>query len=482
MKLYGKLLLSMIAAGAIALVALAVTMNWRIGQGFVDFVNDSDAERLPAVARSLSDHYAASGSWERLRGRARVWREILVRARDMDDDSPVAANRQETVRMPAPAPMRHEGRPDRWTPLWARLSVYDSERRTIIGRHAFDDVGRIQPVVVSGQTVGWVGLRELGEVRSHIAESFLRGQRVGLIWASLAMLVILALSAALLARAWTRPIQRIAEVSRRMAGGDFAARVDTQRRDEIGHLARDIDFLAHSLEQADVSRKRWMADAAHELRTPLAVLKGELEAVQDGIRPLNAESLASLHAEATHLGELIDELRELAQVDIGALDYRMANVDLAATVRDCLEASGGRLAQAGLTVDFSAPSAPMTVHGDPRRLRQLVENLIGNTLRYTHRGGRLRIRLERERDHLRLRFDDSEPGVPDDLLPQIFDPFVRGGSARTRADGGSGLGLAICRRIVDAHGGRITAAHGELGGLEIDIHLPATASDQDHHA
>src|SRR5690606_18093188 len=200
-----------------------------------------------------------------------------------------------------------------------RLNVYDATQVRVIGRHDFTEVGRVEPVVVDGATVGWVGLRELGEVRSRIAESFLRGQRVGLFWASLAMLAILGVSAALLARAWTRPIQRIAEVARRMAGGDFAARVAAQRRDEIGHLAGDIDFLAHSLQQADASRKRWMADAAHELRTPLAVLKGELEAVQDGVRPMNADALASLHAEATHLGELIEELRELAQVDIGAL-------------------------------------------------------------------------------------------------------------------------------------------------------------------
>src|SRR5690606_18440510 len=189
-----------------------------------------------------------------------------------------------------------------------------------------------------------------------------------------------------------------------------------------------------------------------ELRTPLAVLKGELEAVQDGVRPMNAEALASLHAEATHLGELIEELRELAQVDIGALDYRMTDVDLAATVDDCLDAHAGRLAQAGLSVQWRAPSTPMLLRGDPRRLRQLVENLIENTRRYTHAGGCLRVHLDADRGRICLRFDDTLPGVADELLPRLFDPFVRGGSARTRAEGGSGLGLAICRRIVEAHG------------------------------
>ena len=474
MKLYAKLLLSMIAAGAIALIALALTMNWRIGQGFVDFVNASDAERLPAIASSLSEHYGEAGDWHSLRGRSRVWREVLVRARNLDDETQAMAPHA-GASTPAPS-SRLRPQAERWTPFWTRLNVYDATQARVIGRHDFAEVGRLQPVVVDGDTVGWVGLRELGEVRSRIAESFLRGQRVGLFWASLAMLVILAVSAALLARAWTRPIQRIAEVARRMAGGDFAARVAAQRRDEIGHLAGDIDFLAHSLQQADASRKRWMADAAHELRTPLAVLKGELEAVQDGVRPMNADALASLHAEATHLGELIEELRELAQVDIGALDYRMTDVDLAATVDDCLDAHAGRLTQAGLDVEWQPPSTPVLLRGDPRRLRQLVENLIENARRYTQAGGRLRVRLDADRGQVRLRFDDTPPGVPDELLPRLFDPFVRGGSARTRADGGSGLGLAICLRIVEAHGGIIEAAHGELGGLAITITLPPSAA------
>lgn len=477
MKLYARLLLSMIGAGAIALVALALTLNWRIGQGFVDFVNASDAEALPAIAEGLAAQYLADGGWEQLRRRPRLWRELVVRARHRDDETPSPSGSPPGEATGTRAPGHAH-----WAPFWVRLSVFDAGRRVVIGRFGADEMHRLHPVEVDGRTVGWVGLRELGEVRSPVAEAFLRGQRRGLFWASLAMLLVLALSAALVARAWTRPIQRIAEVTRRMAGGDFAARVGSDRRDEIGGLARDIDFLAHSLQQADESRKRWMADAAHELRTPLAVLKGELEAIQDGIRPLNADALASLHAEATHLGGLIDELRELANVDIGALDYRMADVDLAATVRETLDAHGGRLAQAGLSVETELPHRPLPVRGDPRRLRQLLDNLVENSRRYTQAGGRLRVRMDEVADEVRLRIDDSAPGVPDALLPHLFDPFVRGGSARTRAEGGSGLGLAICRRIVEAHGGRITAAHGELGGLAIEVRLPALHRAQEARA
>jgi two-component system sensor histidine kinase BaeS len=226
-----------------------------------------------------------------------------------------------------------------------------------------------------------------------------------------------------------------------------------------------------------------MADAAHELRTPLAVLKGELEALLDGIRPLDREAIASLHAEAGHLGALIDELRELAMADVGALDYRMETLDLGALVEDCLAGSAGRIAQLPLQLDWQRPDRPVPVRGDARRLRQLVENLLENTLRYTDPGGRLLIALAPAGDAVDLSWDDSAPAVPEALMPQLFEPFVRADTARARiaaGDGeavrGSGLGLAICRRIVEGHGGRITAQASALGGLALRIRLPAAGA------
>jgi two-component system sensor histidine kinase BaeS len=297
------------------------------------------------------------------------------------------------------------------------------------------------------------------------------------------MLLILGASAAVLARAWTRPIARIGGVTRRLAGGEFQARVGPAGRDEIGALAGDIDFLAQSLEAADAGRRRWMADAAHELRTPLAVLKGELEALLDGIRPLDREAIASLHAEAGHLGALIDELRELAMADVGALDYRMQTLDLGALIDDCLAGSAGRIAQLPLQLDWRRPGKPVPVRGDARRLRQLVENLLENSLRYTDPGGRLRIVLSITGEAAELDWDDSSPGVSEAMMPQVFEPFVRADPARARVAAGagpttrgSGLGLAICRRIVEGHGGRISAQASALGGLALRVRLPVAGA------
>jgi two-component system sensor histidine kinase BaeS len=509
LKLYGKLLLSMVAAGALALVALALTLNWRLGQGFVNYINAADAERLPAIAAALAEHHREQGGWDALENEPRRWREVLRRARELDEQriepatplrgrvpTPDAADRASADSDPgAGATARGDrravgtadpvdqasdtedeaDRPRRaepWTPMWSRLAVFDPEQRRIVGRHRWDPSARRVAIEVDGVIVGWVTLREVGEVRSHVAEAFLADQRRDLVLASLVMLAALGIAAALLARAWTRPIRRIGNVARHLAGGDFGGRVGAAGRDEIGQLARDIDFLAQSLQQADAARKRTMADTAHELRTPLAVLKGELEALLDGIRPLDRTAITSLHAEATHLGVLIDELRELAMADVGGLDYRMQTVDLAALLRDCFEASAGRLQQRPLAVALDVPARAVAVQGDPRRLRQLFENLIENALRYTDAGGCLQVGLSCDRNRACIRFDDTAPGVPDDMLPLLFEPFVRADAARSRASGGSGLGLAICRRIVDAHGGSIDAAASPLGGLRITVQLP----------
>lgn len=467
MKLYGKLLISMATAGALALAALAVAMNWRLGQGFVDFVNAADAERLPPIALALTEHYIEHGDWETLRGDNSVWRSILVRARDIDEaEDRVDPDWEQRQRAP-----RHR-QSDPWSPLWPRLVVFDTELEMIVGRFEYPDTGRHRPVSVRGETVGWVGMHEVSQVNSRVAEAFLADQRQGLLWASLAMAIMLVISAAVLARAWTRPIERIGKTTRRLAGGDFTARVGRSGKDEIGELARDIDFLAHSLAEADAARKRWMADTAHELRTPLAVLKGELEALQDGIRPFDRDAVSSLHAETQHLGALIEELRELALADVGALDYRMETVDLAELVRDCLDTNAGRLRQHPLTVAVDLPPQPVLVQGDVRRLRQLLENLLENTLRYTDPDGRLQLQLSQHQDRVELTVDDSPPGVPEHALSTLFDPFTRADAARSRAQGGSGLGLAICQRIAEAHGGSIVAGTSALGGLRMALVLP----------
>jgi len=449
MSMYAKLALSMVAAGTLALLALALALDWRLGRGFVAYINDADAERLAPLALAAAEVWRRDGGWDGLRARPErvAWRALHARVRALEDAaesgqvalSPAPPSRQPRARRQRPPGHGHghEGGPP-WTPLWARVAIHEPDGTPVLGRHAFERTGRRLAIEVDGRQVGWVGLVELERASGRLGQAFLADQRRGLVVAALVLLVALALAAMALARAWAGPVRRV-------GGGALSRRVGPRGRDEIGVLARDVDLLGQSLAAADAARRRWMADAAHELRTPLSVLKGELEALLDGVRPLDASAIASLHAEATHLGALINELRELALADLGALDYRMAEVALDALVDECLAANAGRLAQHGLAVEWMRPPQAVRVHGDARRLRQLVENLLENSLRYTDRGGRIAVALATGPAGVRLDWQDSAPGVPEAMLGQLFEPFVRGDPARGRDEAGGGGGCRLGR-------------------------------------
>ena len=214
-----------------------------------------------------------------------------------------------------------------------------------------------------------------------------------------------------------------------------------------------------------------MADVSHELRTPLTVLSGELEALEDGVRPLSRESLASLRGEVNALAKLVNDLNQLALADVGALAYRKETVDIAPLVQQAIESHRERVAERGLALEASLDQGAL-VFADADRLQQMFRNLLENAARYTDRGGRVRVALRRADGQVAIEFDDTAPGVPSEALPHLFERFYRVEGSRSRANGGTGLGLSICRSIAAAHGGDIAASASPLGGLRVSVTLP----------
>ena len=249
---------------------------------------------------------------------------------------------------------------------------------------------------------------------------------------------------------------------------NFIGRV---RDDELGELIRSMNRLAHSLAESSTARERWLADISHELRTPVAVLQGELEALVDGVRAADPARLASLHQEVLHLRRLLDDLHDLAMADAGALRYRFARLDLKALLEDALQAMSGRLADHAHELSLQADAGPMMIEGDATRLRQLIDNLLDNSIKYTDRGGRIEVSLAKTAQGLQLTLADSAPGVAGQHHEQLFERLFRVESSRNRELGGAGLGLALCRRIAEAHGGSISATGSALGGLLITVNL-----------
>jgi two-component system sensor histidine kinase BaeS len=209
------------------------------------------------------------------------------------------------------------------------------------------------------------------------------------------------------------------------------------------------------------------------MRTPLSVLKVQIEAMQDGIRPANHENLALLYEKTLGLSNLIDDLFELSLSDVGALTYHKHAISLAPLLKTCIEHFQVKAQAAGLTLqDNIDANLNVLVMADTNRLQQLFSNLLENSIRYTDAGGVIEVNINTSDTWIQVTLDDSPPGVAPEQQEKIFERLYRLENSRSRATGGAGLGLAICKNIVSAHQGKITARTSPLGGLQIYIELP----------
>lgn len=461
LSLAARLFAAVLSTAAVVAAAMGVAAHVNLNRDFLGFLNEQAVGRLDLAVPGVTAGYRQHGSWDFLRQRPDLWFRLL-RPLPGDEQVPLME------RPPAQAtPAELTGAPRRFTLL-------DAGRQRIVGfaTPAAEAVER--PIVVDGLTVGWLVLTPFESVSSGAEKRFADAQARSA-WMVGGGAVLLAAAVALwLSRQLLRPVREVAEATHRLAAGHHDTRVpERDTGDEIGRLARDFNQLALTLQRNEAMRREFMADVSHELRTPLGVLHGELEALEDGVRSLDASALQALRGEVATLHKLVDDLYELSLADVGALSYRKAELDLREIIDDTAGAFGERLRSSGLALQLDLPHEPLPTFGDARRLRQLFANLLENSCRYTDRGGALRLQARREGRQMLVDLHDSAPGVQPDHLPRLFERFFRAEVSRSRRSGGAGLGLSICQRIVQAHEGRIQARPSPMGGLWLRVELPA---------
>jgi len=466
MRLWHRLFLAFAAVSVLAMLAFAGWQQRAFHRGFLAYLDQVQLERMREVADRIGDAYAAAGNWQFLRGDPHALSRLIdgheARGRVPGPDG---------VAPRAGPPGRPQGPPvPRGPPPFAAL--HDMSGALVAGFPQAEDAHAL-PVIVGGESVGVLRIQRLPRISGEQDVEFARDQAHAALAAMLAVLVGALAAAFLLARWLLAPVRALAGATHALAAGDYARRVDATRADEIGKLADDFNRLAASLEQHREARRQWGADIAHELRTPLSILRGEIQALQDGIRPLDGAALASLDAECARLASLIDDLYELSLADAGALDYRFEPVDLGAIVAEAVELQRHACDEAGLSLDIAIAAVPR-VQGDARRLAQLVDNLLVNARRYTDAPGRIDVGVRMIDGRAGLVVQDSAPAVAAEHLPRLFDRLYRIERSRARSHGGVGLGLAICSAIVRAHGGTIAAGDSPLGGLCVEVRLPVS--------
>jgi len=461
MKIRTKLFFVILSFAALLVLAMYGFSRWKFEDGFLHYVQQAELARLSGLVEALGREHAANGSWQRLQDGDDAWVELIAKN--------LSFRRQ---RDPAP----HHKRPDdghRWVPpdLLGRLVLVNADFGPIIN-HNHHEGASWEPILVGDRLVGYLGLLPRRELREQLDKVFMAQQTQVLGWVAAGAFLFALITAQLLARSLSRPLSELAAGTKVLAGGDFRFRLPVNSRDELGQLCADFNSLASSLEKNQTDRQTWLATFSHELRTPLAILQGEIDAMLEGVRPLNPAALQSLREEAQRVSRLVDDLYELSRSALGTLSYRKAAVDLVALIEQQVKPE---LITGQLRFELALPDEAWA-WGDAARLTQLIRNLLQNTVRYSREQGRVRVRLTQQAGEWLLSWEDDGPGVPEDALVKIFEPFFRLPN-QTHASG-AGLGLAICRNIVEAHEGQIQARKAALGGLEIQIRLPVFEGDQ----
>ncbi len=294
-----------------------------------------------------------------------------------------------------------------------------------------------------------------------------------LLIASLVATALGVLVALVFARRIARPIEAISDAANRLAQGDLAARIEAPRgEDEVARLARNFNRMAASLEKLETERRAMIADIAHELRTPLTVMQARLEAIQDGVMPLEMGEIDRLHHQTGLLARLVEDLRTLSLADAGRLTLELRELDLVEWVRRAATTFLASLDAKKINLELRLPAGPVRIRADADRMAQIVSNLLTNAQAHTPAGGTIALEVCTADKTATLRIADSGAGIPQEALNRVFDRFYRAETSRSRATGGSGLGLSIVKALVELHGGTVAAHNRPEGGAVFEVRLP----------
>lgn len=477
------------------IIAMALNMQRGFNKGFFNYRKAIDQQFHNSLVKTLEQYYDETGHWDELYHNRRLWHDLVNRSTvNVDIDRPPMRPPREdhrpTKRRPRPQPLRdkkhrqekaglrekpgekqHKRQMHRMR-LLPPVNLLDLNKDIIIGKQ-HDRQKKIKYIRIKNadETVAYLGVFENNQHRKQ-DELFIANFKTMLLQLALIMAILAVIVTFPIAKYFTKLINKITLATQKIAKGDYTTRIKSQRQDELGDLATNFNLLAKTLEQNATSQKTMMADIAHELRTPIAVVLGEIEAIQDGVHQADSNTLNLLHTQMSSLVSLVEDLRDLSESDLGSLKYHMQNCDLQAIIQECYHNYELKLNQKNIQVNREINKQSCSIIGDVKRLKQLFNNLLSNAVHYTDDNGQVNIVVDCKEKDVQVIIEDSAPGLNTDQLAKIFDRWYRADKSRNRKLGGSGLGLAICQKIIDAHNGSIKAEESSLGGIRIQINLP----------
>lgn len=449
--LWFKLTAAFLLVAAVGVIIVAILANRATTVGFRHYLNQDAADQWAGLQDQLANYYEQQGNWGGVES-------LLV----------------------APWPGRGQG--------GGSLVLLGSDdqivalaggRRNYPTRAAEADVNL--PILVDGQQVGTLLVKQPGGpgggAGGGAGEQFLVQVNNGIWWGGLAAVFLALFLGVFLARRLTQPLRQLTEATRKMARGELGQQVSTVERGEIGELSTSFNQMSVALAASEKQRQQMLADVAHELRTPLSITQGHIEAMLDGVFEMTPENLALVHEETLLLGRLVDDLRTLSLAEAGQLSLNCVQVNLSDLILQTVSAFEPLAEAEGVELAADVPADAVMATADPNRIRQVLSNLLSNALRHVRAGEngppQVNLFLVNRGDVAQLRVSDNGPGLSPEAQQHIFDRFWRADRSRSRDQGGSGLGLAICQAIVAAHDGRIWVESTAGQGATFIVELPA---------
>ncbi len=513
---------------AILLTAVTITLlglwmfHLAMRDGFAVYVAQIETNKLQGLVTQLQQGYERAGHWPSLDEdekqkwlRMQFHRSILNKYQEKQESRRLAPHKNDVNDLvnapllppPHPSderyPQIYSDSPERLPPITeryfrmppfffgglsdrldvgSRLGLLNEQGVLLAGASPSSHAPKLV-LRVHQKIIGYLTLQPRKDPDDALSKAFFAQQKAQLLGIGIGCIVMSAVVAGLLARHFRRPIQKLKDSANHLIQGEYTFKNHIERSDELGDLGKTMNQLAEILSQHESSRRQWVADTSHELRTPVSVLQAQIEAMQDGVRDPTPKHLQAMHGQVSALSRLLNDVYELARADVGQLSCHLRTTEPWTIVHAETEGFSEPMQSQGLRLEVLEPNFSIHLDIDPDRIRQVVANLLENSRRYTDAGGVVRISTElqiiEKEKFWTLLIDDSLPSVSDSVLSHLGERFFRADSSRTRATGGAGLGLALSRQIAEMHGGALWFEHSPLGGLRAILHLPMKPINRD---
>ena len=468
MKLANKLFIAFSATTVITVTLLLLIWQWGLQRAFLGFIEQAESKSIEEIERRLTHFYDLNGGWHVLRGNEGAWRGQFN-----DLHRPPPKNRNLNNRRRNPPPKNNDQGTLR------RLSLYDVNKQVVFGRGAMGENPIIRILHDNGNNIiGYVGVVPERLLENGPDTALLQKQlTLGLVTGVIALLCSLSI-AYWISRHFSQPIERLREATSELKQGNLDWRLTISSGDEIQQLAEDVNALASRLQKNKNLRQEWSSNIAHELRTPIAILQNQCEAILDGVFELSEDRITLLLGETQRLHRLVEDLYQLSLAESDDLHYQLCALSPNELVQRAVNRFHIQCSEANLMLTLEDLTVqPVAILGDAERLVQVFDNLLQNSLRYTDSPGKIHVsvksgEVQSQGSSVVICIEDSSPGVKQEEQSRLFTRLYRVEKSRSRMHGGSGLGLTICRAIIDAHGGSIMAKQSRLGGLSVIITIP----------